>query len=223
MVTPPLEDVDVRPSLIEGLGLFALRPFTAGQRIRRVNVAREVTAESPIREGLGERADHCDYPDGKVVLLGFPDRHVNHSCDPNAYLAYGHGCCYLVARRAIAAGDEICCDYNLNITGGTAWPCHCGAFRCRGQAAGDFFGLPVEVQREYRPLLADWFVERHRSRLAALDDSPSGAQLRTQPNQPPEQPPEAIMPLTGQEPRQPRPRMTAAFGKESPPVIHRDE
>jgi hypothetical protein len=39
--------------------------------------------------------------------------------------------------------------------------------------AGDFFKLPVEWQLEYRPLLADWFVRRHRERLAALD------QLRT--------------------------------------------
>jgi hypothetical protein len=76
------DDVAVRASPIEGLGLFALRPFGAGQRIREINVVREITAEAPLREDLGERADHCDYPDGKVVLLGYPDRHINHSCDP---------------------------------------------------------------------------------------------------------------------------------------------
>ena len=61
------------------------------------------------------------------------------------------------------------CDYNLNLTAGTPWPCHCGAPRCRGDTLGDFFRLPVDIQREYRPLLADWFVRRHRERLAALD------------------------------------------------------
>jgi hypothetical protein len=186
MVSTSLHDVDVRPSPIEGLGLFALRPFFSGQRIRQVNVVREVTPELPIQEERGERADHCDYPDGKVVLLGFPDRHINHSCDPNAYLAYEHACCYLVARRAIFAKDEISCDYDLNITDGTAWPCHCGAPRCRGQTVGDFFRLPVEVQREYRPLLADWFVKRYRNRLVAFDDEPCDAQSRPQPNQLPD-------------------------------------
>jgi hypothetical protein len=80
-----MSDVEVRSSRIQGLGIFASRSFAAGQRIRRVDVVREVTADSPIREDLGERIDHCAYPDGKVVLLGFPDRHINHSCDPNTY------------------------------------------------------------------------------------------------------------------------------------------
>ena len=164
-----LNDVEVKASPIEGLGLFAVRSFRAGQRIRRINVVREVTPETPLREDLGERADHCDYPDGKIVLLGFPDRHVNHSCDPSAYVSYEGGSCYLVARRDMQTGEEITCDYNINITGGTAWPCHCGATRCLGETVGDFFRLPPEMQREYRPLLADWFVRRHRERLKALE------------------------------------------------------
>ena len=162
----------MRPSGIEGLGIFVTEPVRAGQRIRRINVAREVTPLQPLREDLGERQDHCDYPDGKVVLLGFPDRHVNHSCDPNAYVAYDEERCFLVARRDIPGGDEVTCDYNINITGGTAWPCRCGAPRCSGTVVGDFFLLPAAIQREYRPLLAEWFVRRHRERLAASGKLP---------------------------------------------------
>lgn len=165
-------EVEVKRSPIDGLGVFALTLVAAGQYIRRINVVREVTPETPLREDLGERVDHCDYPDGKVVLLGFPDRHLNHSRDPNAYVRYDKDGCYLYARRSIAPGEEIMCDYNLNITGGTSWPCHCGAARCRGETIGDFFKLPIEIQREYRPLLADWFVRRHHESLAALDSIP---------------------------------------------------
>jgi len=164
----PMRDVEIRKSLIEGLGLFAAQPFCAGQRIRQINVVREITPTAPLREELGERADHCDYPDGKVILLGPPDRHVNHSCDPNAYVLYEGDRSFLMARRDIAVGEEITCDYNINITGGTAWPCHCGAARCRGTAVGDFFQLPLEIQCEYGPLLAEWFVRTHRERLRAL-------------------------------------------------------
>ncbi len=121
-----MDNVEIRTSSIEGFGVFAVRPFSAGQRIRQINVVREVTPNSPLREELGERADHCDYPNGKIVLLGTPDRHVNHSCDPNAYVLYKGDRSFLVARRDIAAGQEITCDYNINITEGTAWPCHCG-------------------------------------------------------------------------------------------------
>ena len=35
--------------------------------------------------------------------------------------------------------------------------------------SGAIFHLPLEWQREYRPLLADWFIRRNRDRVAALD------------------------------------------------------
>ncbi len=163
-----MNDVETRTSRIEGLGLFAARPFSTGKRIRQINVVREVTPASPLREDLGERADHCDYPNGQIVLLGPPDRHVNHSCDPNAYVLCECDGSFLVARRDIAAHEEITVDYNINITGGTAWPCHCGATRCRGTVVGDFFLLPLDIQCEYRSLLAEWFVDAHGDRLRGL-------------------------------------------------------
>jgi len=165
-------DVEVGPSGIEGLGLFALQACPAGQRIRRINVVREITPEHPLRPDLGERVDHCDYADGKVFLLGPPDRYLNHSCDPSAYALYEGDRCFTVARRDIAAGDEITLDYNINITEGDAWPCRCGAARCRGATTGDFFLLPEAIQREYRPLLADWFVRAHEERLRRLERGP---------------------------------------------------
>ena len=165
-----VEDVQVRSSAIDGLGLFALEPFRAGQRIRRVNVVREVTPDSPLRPEDGERADHCDYPDGKVVLIGLPDRHLNHSCDPNTWIRYEDEDCYIIARRDVAVGDELTCDYRINVTGGDTWPCRCGASRCSGLVTGDFFQLPEPIQREYRPLLASWFLRSHEERLKALGD-----------------------------------------------------
>jgi hypothetical protein len=101
------------------LGVFAAQPFRARQRIRRVNIVREVSPASPIREDAGERIEHCGYPDGKILLWGFPDRHVNHSCDPNAYELHEREAIYIVARREIAEGDEITFDYNINTSGGT--------------------------------------------------------------------------------------------------------
>lgn len=126
-----MDDVEVKPSGIEDLGVFAARAFAEGDRIRRINVVREVTVDAPLREDRGERADHCNYPDGRVVLYGAPDRYLNHRCDPNAYEAHEGNATYLVARRAIPAGTEITCDYNIHIVNGTAWPC-----RLDGDTAG---------------------------------------------------------------------------------------
>jgi SET domain len=160
--------VAVRSSVVQGLGVFAQRSFTADELIRQVNVVREITKQAPLRPDLGERHEHCAYPDGKVVLYGFPDRHFNHSCDPNAYECHGGGEISVRARRAIAAGEEITLDYNINLAGGDTWPCHCGAARCRRETLGSYFRLPLAIQLEYLPLLADWFVARHRERIAVI-------------------------------------------------------
>ena len=159
------DTIEVKHSSIEGLGLFASHTFDPGETIHRINVVREITPEAPLRPDLGERFDHCDYPDDKVVLIGYPSHHLNHSCDPNAFIRYEFDACFVVARRSIHVGEEITVDYNINISGGTAWPCRCDSSQCLGTVMGDFFLLPADRQAEYRPFLADWFVRRHTDRL----------------------------------------------------------
>ncbi len=39
---------------------------------------------------------------------------------------------------------------------------------------GDFFLLPLDIERDYRPLLAERFVRAHRDRLRALGGCLSG-------------------------------------------------
>jgi hypothetical protein len=165
------DGVEVRESPIQGLGVFALHAFRCGERIRQVNIVREVTGDSPLLPEAGERVEHCAYPSGKVVLWGFPDRHYNHSCDPNAFeqpQADGAEIVHVVARRDIERGQEITIDYSINIAGGMSWPCSCGEPRCRGETVGDYFKLPLELQLEYLPHLADWFVARHEQRVRSL-------------------------------------------------------
>lgn len=163
-------DVEVLEAAGQGLGVFAVRAFVAGERIRVVNLVRDVTPETPLRPEPGELAEHCNHntPSGVPVLYGEPDRYYNHSCDPNAWERSVEGQTEIVARRAITAGEEIRVDYLVNNGGGDSWACHCGAERCRGGTGVSFFALPPEVQREYLPLLADWFVTRYPEPMAAL-------------------------------------------------------
>lgn len=162
------DTVEVRESPIEGLGVFALRAFEAGEVIRVVNVVREITDAAPLRPEDGERLKHCARPDGNVLLYGLPDRHLNHSCDPNAWERHIEDRIEIVARRQIGPGDEIRVDYLVNNSGGDSWPCNCGAPRCRGLTGVSFLTLPPEVQQEYLPLLADWFIARHPHEVEQL-------------------------------------------------------
>ena len=157
--------IEVRESAIEGLGVFAFEEFEEGDLVSTVNVVREITDSEPLRPECGELFEHCAYPDGRVVLHGMPDRHMNHSCDPNAYESYERGVAVIRARRSIQPGDEITVDYNINLAGGDSWPCACSAQRCRSETLGSYFRLPIDVQIEYLPLLADWFIERHRDQI----------------------------------------------------------
>ncbi len=162
------ENIEVKISATEGLGIYALQTFAAGDYLHSVEFEREVTAQAPLNKALGERIDHCAYPDGKVMLVAFPARHMNHSCDPNAYYVYAGGSPKAYARRQICSGEEITVDYLINNPGGDSWPCNFGAARCRGETGTSFFELPAGLQREYYPLLAPWFKKRYRHKLQAI-------------------------------------------------------
>ena len=97
-----------------------------------------------------------------------PERHINSSCDPSAYVRTIDGIRYVVARRTIAAGDEITYDYIIDCHGGEDWTCRCGSGRCRGTIVSSFFELPLEWQREYLPLLSPWFVQEHVEEIQRL-------------------------------------------------------
>lgn len=161
-----VERVEVRPSPKRGQGVYAVVACSAGERIRRIVIEREITSEAPLRPT--DDPSHAFVADGRHLLVGPPDCYVNHSCDPNAYVEYLGDCMYLVARRDISPNEEICLDYLVNNEGGDSWKCDCEATRCRGMTGESFFDLPLDVQREYLPILAAWFRKRFAAQIDAL-------------------------------------------------------
>jgi hypothetical protein len=158
-----MSDVEVRNSSIHGLGAFATRSFGEGETVLANDDSRIVDERRPLRPELGEQPYHCDYlAGGRVVLMAAPERHINSSCDPTTYVRWDGGRRHVVARRPIAAGEELTYDYIIDCHGGEVWQCRCGAPRCRGTIVSSFFELPPELQREYLPYLSEWFVDEHR-------------------------------------------------------------
>lgn len=165
--------VTVGESDIEGLGVFATRAFAAREEVMQLDDSRVVDDEHPLDPEKGELREHCDYlAGGKVVLMPEPERYLNHSCDPNAYVRTVDGVRRLVALRDVPAGRELTIDYVLNTHGGDEWACSCGSSGCRGTLPSSFFELPVPEQLDLLPLLDGWFVEEHADRVEALRKAP---------------------------------------------------
>ncbi|MEM8783582.1 MAG: SET domain-containing protein-lysine N-methyltransferase [Planctomycetota bacterium] len=166
--------VEVRASGIHGLGVFATRGFAAGEVVWTLDDSRVVDDAHPLLPEAGEHEDHCDYlADGTVILMPSPERHINSSCDPNTFVRTDEdgdasGVRRVVARRKIAAEEEVTYDYIIDCHGGDVWECACGSTRCRRTIVSSFFELPEAWQREYLPLLNPWFVAQHRERVDAL-------------------------------------------------------
>lgn len=158
----------VTTSPIHGMGVFARRAFATGETIL-VREERPVTPRQPLDEAAGEHEYHCDWLErGRQVYLGFPERHLNHSCDANAFVRRVGDAGHLIALRPIRPGEEITDNYSVNLSDGQSWQCNCGSPRCLGDVPGDFFSLPLELKIELQPLLSDWFVAEHAEQYGAF-------------------------------------------------------
>ena len=147
-------DVEIGPSSIAQLGLFARAAIAAGTVVARLG-GRLVTG-SELRQIFIEAARQPDRPyvdtitvaeDLHLVLPpGQPNHYGNHSCDPNLWW---DGTYTLAARRPIAAGEEVTNDYATS-TGTTdfAMTCACGSSLCRRVITGEDWRLP-ELQARY--------------------------------------------------------------------------
>lgn len=78
---------------------------------------------------------------------------INHSCDPNIGMD-GQIC--FVAIRDIPAGEELCIDYAMAISGDYKMNCNCGYYNCRKLITGDDW-KKEELQIRYRNYFS-WFI-----------------------------------------------------------------
>ncbi|MBM3507623.1 MAG: SET domain-containing protein [Alphaproteobacteria bacterium] len=124
----------LRPSFIEGLGLFAAAPVPKGTITWRFDptfdltfTVAEVEAMGPIQRALLRRHGYLSTALGKYVFCTDDARFWNHSaeCNNGEVLLPGDLEPANVALRDIAAGEELTVDYRLfdakDSDAGAAW------------------------------------------------------------------------------------------------------
>ncbi|MBV9950314.1 MAG: SET domain-containing protein-lysine N-methyltransferase [Acidimicrobiia bacterium] len=130
--------VEVRPSAIEGQGLFAAEPIDAGEVV--VELGGRIVDQAELDRLIAEGTDYVDsvtidvdqhlvLPAGSIAHFG------NHSCDPNLRVDRPYR---LVAGRAVARAEELTVDYGtISGADGFSMVCRCGAATCRGVVTND--------------------------------------------------------------------------------------
>jgi uncharacterized protein len=147
-------DVEVRPSPIAGLGLFAKSPIAAGTVVSRLG-GRLVTGAA-LRELFTAAASDPRHPYIDTITVGAdlhlvlpprrPNGYGNHSCDPNLWWVSAYD---LAARTDIATGEELTSDYATS-SGEPDFvlACACGRQQCRGVVTGADWRL-TELRERY--------------------------------------------------------------------------
>lgn len=136
--------IQVAGSGIHGHGVYAATAIPDGTRIVEYIGEKITKAEAWRREEerlarLRAGGDGCVYIfdlnkrydiDGRTV--GNVARLINHSCAPNCRSETTRGHIWIVAKRDIAAGEELTFDYGFPLSEWRLHPCRCGARGCVG-------------------------------------------------------------------------------------------
>lgn len=160
------KNVSVSSSKMQGKGVFASKNFNAGEVVLVIDDSHVVTDESHLTKE--QHGFDLDYLSDKIIVMQEPEKYINHSCDPNTYAKTENGVRYVKAMRNINKDEEITYDYSINGDNDGTFSCRCGSQKCRGTYQGDFFKLEKELQIQYLPYLDQWFVDKHKEKIATL-------------------------------------------------------
>ena len=152
------------PSSIEGRGLVAVAPISAGDvvAVKGGHIVDTATMRS-LPERL--RNSEVQIADGfHLVALEEAEYEpvmlfINHSCEPNVGFA---GNIVLVAMRDVSEGEELTTDYALFDDYDGSMECRCGTSCCRGRIGGRDWQLP-ELQHKYRSYFSRYLLDKQAS------------------------------------------------------------
>ncbi len=122
-------------SRIHGRGLFALSDIPARRKLGELGGELITQREARRRARATDCIMLVEFGDGTALdatHTGSCFRHVNHSCEPNAYMRLYRGHVEFYSLRPIEAGEELTCNYGETHHEGTL-ACRCGSRKCKGR------------------------------------------------------------------------------------------
>ena len=128
-------DVQARPSVIDGMGAFAMEPIPARRKIGEIRGESISVSEARIRATRSERIMIVELSARRAIDFSRsadPMRFTNHSCRPNARLSIRNGRVEFYAVADIPAGQEVTVNYGPTHHEGRL-ACRCGAPGCIGR------------------------------------------------------------------------------------------
>lgn len=142
--------IRISTSRIHGRGVYAAQPIPAGTRIIEYTGER-ITKPEALRREAARLRRLARGGDGSVYIFELnrrydldgrtrrnPARLINHSCAPNCEAQNVRGHIWIIARRDIAAGEELSFDYGFSLRDWSLHPCRCGTRRCPGYIVGSY-------------------------------------------------------------------------------------
>jgi SET domain-containing protein len=127
--------VEVRPSAIDGQGVFAAEAIPAKKKIGEIR-GESISVREARRRARGlARIMIVEVSTRRAIDAAASNdalRFANHSCAPNAVLRIRQGRVELYAMRDVAAGEELTVGYGESHHEGRL-ACRCGAPRCLGR------------------------------------------------------------------------------------------
>ena len=127
--------VSVKPSPIDGQGVFAAEPIPARRKIGEMRGELISVAEARRRIKGRARIHMVEVSTRRAIDAtesNGPLRFINHSCQPNAVLHIRQGRAEFYAIRDIEPGEELTADYGESHHEGRL-RCACGAPNCKGR------------------------------------------------------------------------------------------
>lgn len=123
---------EVRAAGPKGLGLFAARTFSKGERVYSFLRGKIVTREKLDALSAEEKRHVDQIGEDQFEIMEPPARFVNHSCEPNIAERERAG----YALRDIQSGEELTIDYDTVGSLEEPFECRCGSEQCRGIVRG---------------------------------------------------------------------------------------